>query len=129
MDLTYIPTNVRLNHCKNRSSRQFQRTLDELGLTTDSAGSLFLGAVNLFINIYYKLEIGDLKDRITDLENGSTGTSTATGKNFLLDYLIIILFSYFEFLQLRLLNNLYLKYHLPQSIVSGHHGIRGPLVA
>ena len=94
MDLTHIPTHVRLNHCKNKSSRQFQRTLDEFGLTTDSAGALFLGAVNLFINIYYKLEIGDLKDRITDLENGSTGTSTATGKNFLLDYFIIILFAY-----------------------------------
>ena len=75
--------------------------MDELGLTTDSAGALFLGAVNLFINIYYKLEIGDLKDRITDLENGCTGTSTASGENFLLDYFIIILFSYFEFHQSR----------------------------
>ena len=64
----------------------FQRTLDELGLTTDSAGALFLGGINLLINIYHQIEIGDLKDRVTDLEKGSTGTSTTAGEKILLDY-------------------------------------------
>ena len=57
--------------------------MDELGLTTDSAGALFLGITNLLINIYQHIEIGDLGDRVTALEAGTTGTSSAVG-NFLI---------------------------------------------
>ena len=60
--------------------------MDELGLTTDSAGALLLGVMNLLINIYQHIEIGDLGDRVTALESGTTGTSSAVGSVFRIKY-------------------------------------------
>ena len=65
--------------------------MDELGLTTDSAGALLLGVMNLLINIYQHIEIGDLGDRVTALESGTTGTSSAVGSVFRIKSNIVFL--------------------------------------